>query len=34
MDFLEDVERGHGVYIILYANGQPDEIFFGGYSFD
>jgi hypothetical protein len=34
MDFLEDVERGHCVYIILYKDGQPDEIFFAGYSFD
>jgi hypothetical protein len=30
----DDVERGHGVCIIVYKNGQPDEIFFGGYSFD
>ncbi len=34
MDFLEDVERGHGVYIILYQDGQPSEILFAGYSFD
>jgi hypothetical protein len=34
MDFLEDVERGQGVYIILYANGKPNEICFAGYSFD
>ena len=34
MDFLEDVERGQGVYIILYTNSQPDEICFAGYSFD
>jgi hypothetical protein len=33
-DFLEDVERGQGVYIVLYRDGQPDEIFFAGYSFD
>jgi hypothetical protein len=34
MDFLEDVERGQGVYILLYKDGQPDEVFFAGYSFD
>jgi hypothetical protein len=34
MDFLEDVERGQGVYIILYSNGKPDGICFAGYSFD
>jgi hypothetical protein len=34
MDFLEDVERGMGVYIILYRDGKPDEICFAGYSFD
>lgn len=34
MGFLEDVERGHGVYIIVYKDGEPDEIFFAGYSFD
>ncbi|QDU25429.1 hypothetical protein ETAA8_04970 [Anatilimnocola aggregata] len=34
MSFLEDVDRGLGVYIILYRNGEPDEICFAGYSFD
>ena len=34
MDFLEDVERGQGVYIILYKDDQADEVFFAGYSFD
>ncbi|MCI0381420.1 MAG: hypothetical protein L0215_27865 [Gemmataceae bacterium] len=34
MDFLEDVERGQAVYIILYKNGKPDELMFAGYSFD
>jgi hypothetical protein len=33
-DFFEDIERGQGVYIVAYKNGQPDEIFFAGYSFD
>lgn len=34
MDFYEDIERGQGVYILVYKDGQPSEIFFGGYSFD
>jgi hypothetical protein len=34
MNFFEDVERGQGVYIVLYKDGQPDEILFAGYSFD
>ena len=34
MGFLEDVERGHGVYILLDDDGKPGEVFFAGYSFD
>ncbi len=34
MDFLDEVERGHGVYLVLYRDGEPDEYFFAGYSFD
>ena len=34
MDFFEDLERGHCVYIVAYKNGAPDEILFAGYSFD
>jgi hypothetical protein len=34
MDFFEDLERGQAVYIVLYANGQPTEVLFAGYSFD
>ncbi len=34
MDFLEDVDRGQGVYIILYRDCQPREILLAGYSFD
>jgi hypothetical protein len=32
LDFLEDVERGQGVYLVVYKDGRPDEIFFAGYS--
>lgn len=31
---IEDLERGQGVYVIVYKDDQPDEIFFAGYSFD
>jgi hypothetical protein len=34
MEFYEDIERGQGVYIIVYEGERPTEIFFGGYSFD
>ena len=34
MDFLEDVERGHAVYVVCYASGVPSELLFAGYSFD
>jgi hypothetical protein len=32
--FYNDIERGHGIYIIAYKDRKPSEIFFGGYSFD
>ena len=34
MNFFEEIERGHGVYVVLYRRGRPDELFFAGYSFD
>ena len=34
MNFFKDIQRGQGIYIILYIDGEPDEIFFAGYSFD
>jgi hypothetical protein len=33
-DFFEEIERGHGIYIIGYKDGMPSEIFFAGYSYD
>ncbi len=33
-DFLHDVERGTGVYIVLYDGATPTEICFAGYSYD
>jgi len=34
MNFYEDIERGQGIYIVAYKNGEPSEYFFAGYSFD
>ncbi len=33
-DLFEDIERGQGIYIIVYKDEKPTEIFFAGYSFD
>jgi len=34
MEFLEELEAGHCVYVVTYKEGKPDEILFAGYSFD
>jgi hypothetical protein len=33
-DLFEVLERGQGVYVVVYTNDQPSGIFFAGYSFD
>jgi hypothetical protein len=33
-DLFEDIERGQGVYIVVYKDGAPSELYFAGYSFD
>jgi hypothetical protein len=33
-ELYDKLERGQGVYIIVYKDDQPSEIFFAGYSFD
>jgi hypothetical protein len=33
-DFLDTVDRGTGVYMILYEGDLPSEICFAGYSYD
>jgi hypothetical protein len=30
----ESLDRGQARYAVVYANGQPAEIYFAGYSFD
>jgi hypothetical protein len=34
MDFFEALERGQGIYIVVYKGGRPDELLFAGYSYD
>jgi len=34
LDFLEDIERGQGIYFLTYQYGEPSEIVFAGYSYD
>lgn len=34
LPFTDEMERGQGVYTLVYDNGVPTEVFFGGYSFD
>jgi hypothetical protein len=33
-EFYEEIERGQGIYIVVYKDGEPSEYFFAGYSFD
>lgn len=34
LEYYDDLERGCGLYIIVYQDDRPHEIFFAGYSFD
>lgn len=34
MDFFEDIERGHCVYLSVYHDKTPVELLFAGYSYD
>ncbi|HYY94804.1 MAG TPA: hypothetical protein VE713_09825 [Pyrinomonadaceae bacterium] len=33
-EVFDALERGQGVYVVVYDDGQPSEVFFAGYSFD
>jgi hypothetical protein len=33
-ELYDALERGQGVYVIVYEGERPSEIFFAGYSFD
>jgi len=34
MEFFDELERGQGIYFVVYENGRPSEILFAGYSYD
>jgi len=33
-DYFDDLDRGQGIYFVIYESGQPSEILFAGYSCD
>ncbi|HEY2011726.1 MAG TPA: hypothetical protein VGH23_22240 [Rhizomicrobium sp.] len=33
-ELFEQIERGQGIYVLVYENDQPSQIFFAGYSYD
>jgi len=34
VEYWDNLERGQARYAIVYADGEPSEIYFAGYSFD
>lgn len=34
LEYFDDIDRGECIYIILYDQGTPTEVYFAGYSFD
>lgn len=33
-ELIESIERGHGIFIIVYEEGRPERIYLAGYSYD
>ena len=33
-EVFDQMERGHGVYVVLYEDDEPSALFFAGYSYD
>lgn len=33
-ELFDQIERGQGVYVVVYENDAPSQIFFAGYSYD
>src|SRR5262249_41630771 len=33
-DLFDQIERGQGVYVVVYDNDKPAQILFAGYSYD
>ncbi len=34
LGFFEEIERGQGIYIVVYKDDRPSELFFAGISYD
>jgi hypothetical protein len=34
LEFSNELERGQGIYFVLYRDSKPADILFAGYSFD
>ena len=33
-ELFDQIERGQGVYVVVYEDDEPSQIFFAGYSYD
>ena len=33
-ELIERIERGQGIYVIIYRQAKPEAIYFAGYSYD
>jgi hypothetical protein len=33
-ELVESIDRGQGIFVVTYQQGEPGEIYFAGYSFD
>jgi hypothetical protein len=33
-EMFEQIERGQGIYVVVYEGEQPSQIYFAGYSYD
>lgn len=31
---FDQIERGQGIYIVVYENNEPSQVYFAGYSYD
>jgi hypothetical protein len=34
LELFEEIDRGHGRYVVVYDGDRPSELFFAGYSYD
>jgi hypothetical protein len=34
LEIMAEIDRGEGIYFVVYKDGQPAEICFAGYSYD